>query len=189
MTVPPLVVGCWALVVGRCSNGYNPLSNKLLRNNQMHFSLTPMPRGAAPSTPPGMRITHRAVPLLLDFPPHPASRRRRCPFASVAVPFGHSSLRLAVSAALRPGFSFTWRGDSHPTSYVPCPAHTASLRRGFTRRLQTLVRSGLIWAISEHENVTDKQGVNEPLFLRAGHTVIEGRLRTGHTPFTAESTK
>jgi hypothetical protein len=34
------------------------------------------PRGAAPPTPPGMRITHRAVPLLclaaVDFPSHVA---------------------------------------------------------------------------------------------------------------------
>ena len=33
----------------------------------------------------------------------------------------------AVALPLAFGFSFTWRGDLHPTSYVPCPAHT--LRR------------------------------------------------------------
>jgi hypothetical protein len=37
----------------------------------------------------------------------------------------------AVALSLPFGFSFTWRGDSHPTSYVPCPAHTLRIRRGY----------------------------------------------------------
>jgi len=39
----------------------------------------------------------------------------------------------AVALSLPFGFSFTWRGDSHPTSYVPCPAHTLELRRAVYR--------------------------------------------------------
>ena len=35
----------------------------------------------------------------------------------------------AVALPLAFGFSFTWRGDLHPTSYVPCPAHTSAVRR------------------------------------------------------------
>ena len=36
----------------------------------------------------------------------------------------------AVALPLAFGFSFTWRGDLHPTSYVPCPAHTLSATHG-----------------------------------------------------------
>jgi len=32
-----------------------------------------------------------------------------------------------VALSLPFGFSFTWRGGSHPTRYVPCPAHTLAL--------------------------------------------------------------
>jgi hypothetical protein len=39
----------------------------------------------------------------------------------------------AVALSLPFGFSYTWRGDSHPASYVPCPAHTPELRRTVCR--------------------------------------------------------
>ncbi|MDP8246527.1 MAG: hypothetical protein P9M00_00145 [Candidatus Tritonobacter lacicola] len=30
----------------------------------------------------------------------------------------------ALALSLPFGFSYAWRGDFHPASYVPCPAHT-----------------------------------------------------------------
>ena len=51
---------------------------------------------------------------------------------------------LASGELLAFGSAKTWRGDFHPTSPVPCPAHTMRIRRGYLPSLA----SGLLDAFS-----------------------------------------
>src|SRR3990172_4886332 len=48
----------------------------------------------------------------------------------------------ALALLLAFGSANTWRGDFHPTSPVPCPAHTLPITRvRFARRVHGLVRA------------------------------------------------
>ena len=49
----------------------------------------------------------------------------------------------AVALSLTFGFSSTWRGDLHPTSYVPCPAHTLAVRRRYSVASTALLQTEL----------------------------------------------
>jgi hypothetical protein len=56
----------------------------------------------------------------------------------------------AVALSLPFGFSFTWRGDLHPTRYVPCPAHTFTLTVSATRPRVDEYRPRCGWRFASH---------------------------------------